>query len=259
MFNIWTVAYQPIAFSLGAWPVYWYGLAYCVALLQARFFVLRWWPTVFPNVSLKVAEGMVNYLMAGIILGGRLGHVILYDLTYYLAHPAKILCVWEGGMAFHGAVVGVGCSFFFGARRYGIAWLKVLDVWLPMAPWGIFWGRLGNFMNQELYGPPTTQPWGVVFSGIDAVVRHPAQLYSALGEGILLGCGLGYLFPRYRHHTGRITGAFLMGYAGMRWSLEYWRIPEGLVWGLTLGQWYCIPLGGVGLFLWTRRKLSLKI
>ena len=197
------------------------------------------------------------------ILGGRVGYVLFYNLGYYLANPIDIVKLWDGGMSFHGGVIGVTVGILYLARKNGLNWLRVHDYVACCVPPGLFFGRLANFVNHELWGAPTTVPWGVRFpeiiGGMQGLgpARHPSQLYEALLEGLLLFIILAVMFWRTqaRYQPGKLVGAFIFFYGIFRFGLEYIREPDAQLsgfaaaTGLHMGQWLCVPmiLGGIYL------------
>lgn len=244
----------PIAFWIGPWPVRWYGISYGVGVALAWLYV-RWCVKKgkFPTLSLKIVDGSVNWIMLGIIAGGRLGHVLLYRPSYYLHHPLDVLKVWEGGMAFHGGLLGVLVAGALYCRAHKVPLITLADAWSCGTPIGLFFGRLANFVNQELYGRVTDVPWAVIFPEVDAHFRHPSQLYEALLEGVILFSILAFLTWRTPlvRRPGFLTGVFLIGYADSRWISELFREPLELagMGHLTLGQLYSLPMLAVGIVL----------
>jgi phosphatidylglycerol:prolipoprotein diacylglycerol transferase len=198
---------------------------------------------------------MLFFGVFGVILGGRLGYVLFYKPLYYFAHPLEVLALWQGGMSFHGGFLGVLIALALFARRRHKRWLEVTDFVAPLMPLGLAAGRLGNFINGELWGRPATVPWAMVFPQVDAVPRHPSQLYELGLEGIALFVLL-WLYARRRRPVGAVSGLFLIGYGSFRFLVEYAREPDNflgvLALGLSMGQWLSLPMivAGVGLMLW---------
>jgi phosphatidylglycerol:prolipoprotein diacylglycerol transferase len=265
---------DPIACWIGPWPLRWYGLSYTVGIFLA-WRLARWILSHhnMPNLSQNQLDGCINWGIAGIVIGGRLGHVFLFSPTYHWHHPLAILEVWKGGMSFHGGLLGVLMAFFLYCRARGVSFLALSDCWASVAPVGLCFGRLANFVNQELYGRVTDSPWGIVFPQVDGLPRHPSQLYEAALEGVVLeGFLLACLWGNSRTKTGHdesrvapgcLSGLFLMGYGLARWICEYFREPTETIdvldrYGLTLGQFYCIPLfiGGLLFFRAARKSQS---
>ncbi|MDE4097674.1 prolipoprotein diacylglyceryl transferase [Phaeobacter gallaeciensis] len=258
----------------------WYALAYIVGILIAwRLAVaaLRQpalWPASQPPMRPQQVEDLLTWIIIGVILGGRLGFVLFYQPGYYLSNPAAILRIWEGGMAFHGGLIGVVLAAWIFALRHGVPRLQMADLVAVSVPPGLMLGRLANFINAELWGRPTDLPWGVAFPGQAAqdcgqalgeiCARHPSQLYEALLEGALLATLLLWLAWRRRafHRPGLVLGLFLAGYGMARFLVEFARQPDaqfvtpgnplGLAWhvggyGLTMGQLLSLPMIALGL------------
>jgi phosphatidylglycerol---prolipoprotein diacylglyceryl transferase len=194
----------------------------------------------------------------GVILGGRLGYILFYKPAEYLAHPLKIFAVWEGGMSFHGGLLGVMLAMAFAAQRHKIGYLRMMDFVAPLCPLGLAAGRMGNFLNGELWGRVTDLPWGMVFRGAGDAPRHPSQLYEFALEGLALFALLWWFSSKPRP-VGQVSGLFLLGYGAFRFIAEFGREPDSflgfLAFGLTMGQWLCLPMiaGGIWLLAWARR------
>jgi phosphatidylglycerol:prolipoprotein diacylglycerol transferase len=209
----------------------------------------------------KDFEDAIFYGILGTILGGRLGYVLFYKFGDYLAEPWKIFYVWEGGMSFHGGMLGVIFALWLFARRRGHDWLRVTDFVAPLVPLGLAAGRLGNFINAELWGRPTDGPWGMIFPNVDNQPRHPSQLYEFSLEGIALFVLLWWFSSRPRPR-GAVSGLFLIGYGLFRFTVEFTREPDRflglLALGFSMGQWLSLPMVaiGVGLMLWAYRSRS---
>jgi len=257
--------FDPVAFTIGpltlgsltiALPVRWYGLMYLAGFalfvvlgkLRARQNLLTGWHP-------RDVDDMLFYGVFGVILGGRLGYVLFYKPLYYLAHPLEIFALWQGGMSFHGGFLGVLIALWVFGRRRHKRWLEVTDFVAPLCPLGLAAGRLGNFINGELWGRPTNLPWAMVFPQVDALPRHPSQLYEFGLEGLAL-FALVWFYARRRRPVGAVSGLFLIGYGGVRFLVEYAREPDNflgvLVLGLSMGQWLSLPMiiAGAVLMLW---------
>lgn len=284
---------SPVLFSIQLFGIEfalrWYALAY-IAGLGLGWQMIVWavkrpqlWPNdVAPMAPAKV-EDLLGWVVAGVILGGRLGFVLFYQPEYYLSHPLEILKIWQGGMSFHGGLLGVIVAGVLFCRSYKIPMMQVSDAMAFVIPIGLFFGRLSNFINAELWGRPTDMPWGVVFPGAAAqdcpelvglCARHPSQLYEAGLEGLLLGAVVFYLVIRRQafKRPGLITGLFFAGYGLSRFIVEFFRQPDaqfvtpdnpvGLAFhingiGLTMGQTLSLPMIAVGLvFLLRARRLG---
>ncbi len=263
----------------------WYALAYIVGILFGWWIVLkairtpRLWAGA-PPLTAEQVERLLTWIILGVILGGRLGYVLFYDLPTYLADPLQIVKVWEGGMSFHGGFAGVVIAAIWFCRRERIPLLPMGDLLAVAAPVGLMLGRIANFINAELWGRPTDLPWGVIFPGaaaqtcpgvIGLCARHPSQLYQAALEGLLLALVLFWLAFRraWFRRSGALMGVFLTGYGIARFLVEFVRQPDaqfvsegnpvGLAlhwggWGLTMGQLLSLPMIAVGLFFVLRAR-----
>ncbi len=244
---------NPIAFHIGKIEVHWYGIMYlisfCVCYLLARYRAKK------PNSgwnSDQVAD-LVFYVALGVILGGRIGYVLFYNFSYYLHHPALFFAIWDGGMSFHGGLIGVICACWFFQRKYRKGLFAVTDFIAPLVPFGLAAGRLGNFINGELVGRITTVPWGMVYPGYGPLPRHPSEIYEFLLEGVLLFTFLWCYSIKPRPRM-TLSALFLIGYAIVRFFCEFFRQPDPqlhfIAWGwLTRGQELSIPMFLLGLFL----------
>ena len=249
---------DPIAFSIGPLAVRWYGLMYLLGFAAAWWLGMRRIAAGMAPITRKQFDDLIFLAVLGVILGGRLGYVLFYKPAYYAAHPLEILAVWQGGMSFHGGLLGVMLTMFIAARRNGVDYLRLMDFVAPLCPLGIAAGRLGNFINGELPGRVTDLPWGMVFRGAGDAPRHPSQLYQFALEGVLLFLILWFYSARPRAR-GLVSAVFLMGYGALRFIAEFAREPDAflgyLALGLTMGQWLCLAMvaGGVALYAWARR------
>jgi phosphatidylglycerol---prolipoprotein diacylglyceryl transferase len=268
----WTdLGLDPIALDLGVWNIFgasihavlrWYSLAYLFGILIGWWYLLRLLREPGAPMARRHADDMVFYATLGIILGGRLGYVLFYRPADYFADPAAVLRLWDGGMSFHGGVLGVTLGILYMAWRQKLDWLRIHDYVACCVPFGLFFGRLANFVNGELWGRETSLPWGIVFPNGGEVARHPSQLYEAGLEGILLFAVLWYLFwkTRARYQPGKLVGAFILVYGVSRFLVELVRQPdaglEHLSWGLSMGQTLSLPmiLGGLYLVLTARQR-----
>jgi len=257
--------FDPIALQVGPLAIRWYGLMYLIAF--AAFYLLGRHRLSHAHPGSPVAglkpkdlEDVLFYGVLGVVAGGRLGYVLFYKPAYYLQHPLEALAIWQGGMSFHGGLIGVlvACAVF--ARRRGMRFLDLMDFVAPLVPLGLAAGRLGNFINGELWGRVTDVPWGMVFpqSG-SGEPRHPSQLYQFLGEGLVLFAVLWWFSSRPRP-TGAVSGAFLIGYGVLRFLAEFAREPDdflGLVLGpFSMGQLLCVPMVAAGIWLVMRSRTS---
>jgi len=252
--------FDPVALRLGPVAIHWYGLMYVLAFLQFVWLGRR---QISRRRDLAISAVLVDDLMfwgvVGVILGGRLGYVLFYKPLDFLADPASILAVWQGGMSFHGGFLGVLLAMAWLARRRGLRWLQVTDFIAPLVPLGLALGRIGNFINGELWGRPADVPWAMVFPLADALPRHPSQLYQAGLEGVALFVLL-WWFARRPRPTGQVSAVFLLGYGVARFTVEFFREPDAhlglLGLGLSMGQWLCVPMLLAGIWLWRRSGAS---
>jgi phosphatidylglycerol---prolipoprotein diacylglyceryl transferase len=252
-----TLGLDPVALDLGFFQLKWYSLAYIAGILLGWFYLLKLIDRPGAPMARRHADDLVFYATIGIIAGGRLGYILFYRPDLF-GQPLSILRLWDGGMSFHGGVIGVTLGIILMARKHKLDWLRVHDYVACCVPFGLFFGRLANFVNGELWGRPTDVPWAIVFprTGMD-VPRHPSQLYEAGLEGILLGLVLAFFFWRTnaRYYPGRLVGIFLLGYGAARFFVEFFReADEQLMWlhdmtGLNMGQYLCMPMILGGLFL----------
>ena len=249
---------DPVAVSIGPLQFRWYGLMYLFG------FVSGWWlgrrRAAQPGSGWhpQQVDDMVTWAIFGVGLGGRLGYILFYDLAYYVSQPAAIFQIWHGGMSFHGGLLGVLFAVWLYARRAGREFLSVVDFVAPLIPPGLFFGRIGNFINGELWGAPTTLPWAMVFPDGGPFPRHPSQLYEAALEGVVLFTAV-WWFSGRRRPVGAVSGLFGLLYAIFRFAVEFVREPDPqlgyLAFGwLTMGQVLCLPLFGVGLWLLLRNR-----
>ncbi len=247
---------SPVALDLGFFQLRWYSLGYLAGIIIGWWYLLKLLARPGAPMARRHADDMVFYATLGILLGGRLGYVIFYRPGFYIENPAEIVQLWDGGMSFHGGVIGTTVGILWMARKHGLNWLRVHDYVACCAPFGIFLVRLANFANAELWGRgPTDVPWAVVFPTGGEVPRHPSQLYEAGLEGILLGLILWFLFWKTdsRYQPGRLVGAFILVYGLSRFGVEFFRQPdeglENLSWGLTMGQTLTLPMIIGGIYL----------
>ena len=247
--------FNPVAISVGPLTIRWYGLMYMAGFI-AFLLLGRHRAAVQPwhGIQESDLDDLLFYGALGVIVGGRLGQVIFYDPGYYWAHPLEIPAIWKGGMSFHGGFLGVLTAMGLWAGKTGRGFFQVTDFIAPLAPLGLAAGRLGNFINGELWGRVADPqlPWAMVFRHVDALPRHPSQLYQAVGEGLLLFAVL-WWFSAQRRDPGRVSGLFLVGYGAFRFLAEYFREPDPGIFGhsyaISMGQWLSLPMAVFGLYL----------
>jgi phosphatidylglycerol---prolipoprotein diacylglyceryl transferase len=260
---------DPVAVRLGPLAIHWYGLTYLAAFGLFMFLAMRRLRhEPFASVrgpgawTRKDVEDMLFLGVLGVVVGGRLGYCLFYKPDYYLAHPLEVFYVWLGGMSFHGGMLGVILSQVWFAYSRGKPFWQVMDFIAPCVPPGLAAGRVGNFINGELWGRPAdpSLPWAMVFPQSGSMApRHPSQVYQFLLEGLLLFIIL-WLYGRKQRKQGQVAAVFLIGYGVLRFVAEYFREPDSflglLSLGLSMGQWLCIPMivFGIGLWLWAERR-----
>jgi phosphatidylglycerol:prolipoprotein diacylglycerol transferase len=265
---------SPVALHLGPFDLRWYSLAYLAGIIVGYWYLLKLIAKPGSPMGRRHADDLAFYAALGIFLGGRLGYVLFYNLGEYLRHPIEIFKLWDGGMSFHGGVVGTSLGIMYFARKEKLSWLRIHDYVACCVPFGLFFGRLANFVNQELWGAPTTVPWAIRFMEMTPFglalgpPRHPSQLYEAVLEGIVLFAVLAWMFWRTqaRYEPGKLVGAFLFLYGCFRFGLEFIREPDQQLIGfaqathLHMGQWLSLPmiLGGLWL-MWTAKKRRVRV
>jgi phosphatidylglycerol:prolipoprotein diacylglycerol transferase len=253
---------DPIALQLGPLAVHWYGLTYLAAFgLFMALGLRRLHQQPFARL---VAQGVwqkrdvedILFLgVMGVVLGGRIGYCLFYKPLYYLAHPLEVFAVWQGGMSFHGGLLGVVVAMVWFARSRQRPFLQVMDFVAPCVPTGLAAGRVGNFINGELWGrvADPSLPWAMVFRGAGDLPRHPSQVYQFLLEGMLLFV-LIWWYARTERKPGQVAAAFVLGYGVFRFIAEYFREPDAhlglLALGMSMGQWLCVPMVVVGAWVW---------
>ncbi len=269
--------FDPVAISVGPLAIKWYGLSYLAGLVIGWVYIRRLlaqpglWRNSTPPFAVAKVDDLLLYITLGVVLGGRLGYVFLYEPSTYLAAPLDIFAVWKGGMSFHGAFIGCALAMWAFAHRSGVSLLSTTDLVTATVPIGLFFGRLANFINGELFGRVTDVPWAMVFPhakylypDIEPATRHPSQLYEAVLEGLVLFIVLRVLTHRFGalKSPGLITGTFLVGYALARSFSEVFREPHAVhffnIGPFTAGQVYCLPmlLGGIYLIWRARREAA---
>ncbi len=265
---------SPVAIDLGIFELRWYSLAYLAGIFLGYWYLLKLLRQPGAPMARRHADDLVFYAALGVILGGRLGYVLFYNLSFYLDHPVDILKLWDGGMSFHGGLVGTVLGILYLSWKEKLPALRIHDYVACVAPIGLFFGRLANFVNHELWGAPTNVPWAIRFpeySGGQSVLgppRHPSQLYEAGLEGLLLFAILSWMFWRTeaRYQPGKLVGAFGFFYGLFRFLVEFVREPDAQLLqfsqatGLHMGQWLSLPLiiGGAWL-MWTAKARRVRV
>ena len=254
-------AINPVALDLGFVQIHWYGLMYLIGIGGAWWLAARRLAAFDPRWTRDTLSDLVFWVAMGVILGGRLGYVFFYDFAAYIAEPAKILRVWEGGMSFHGGLIGVMLATWWFGKRNGKSFFELMDFIAPLVPIGLGAGRIGNFINAELWGKATDVPWAMVFpTDPEQLARHPSQLYQFALEGVALFTIL-WFYSRKPRPTMAVSGMFAACYGVFRFIVEFVRVPDAqlgyLAWGwLTMGQILCLPmiLGGIGLIAYAYKR-----
>lgn len=245
---------DPIFLRIGPIQLRWYGLMYIIGFVAGYFVILAGVQRKKLSVSRENISDLICWTAMGVIIGGRLGYVLFYNLPYYLAHPLHVFAIWEGGMSFHGGFIGLALMMFIFARKHGIAVTDIADLIASAAPIGLGLGRIGNFINGELYGRVTHLPWGVVFPEGGILPRHPSQLYEAFLEGPILFTII-YLITRRKYPAGFATWVFITGYGLFRFCVEFLREPDaqvGFFWGVfSMGQLLSLPMILTGIIMMT--------
>lgn len=247
-------SFDPIAIHIGKFGIHWYGLMYLIGFLS--FLGLGKWQInhrTWHRWTIQMLDDALFFGALGVILGGRLGYVLFYQFGYFIHHPLEIFAVWQGGMSFHGGFLGVLIAMWLFARKYQVKWLNIMDFVAPLVPIGLGAGRMGNFINGELWGRVTNAQWGMVFPNVDNLLRHPSQLYEFGLEGIVLFSAL-WIYASKPRETGAISALFLIGYGSFRFLAEYTREPDAylglLSMGFSMGQWLSLPMIVLGIWMW---------
>jgi len=253
-------AIDPILISFGPLAVRWYGIAYVAGLILGIYTIKKLAQLKPPHaVTRDQADDLMVWMLLGIIVGGRVGFALFYGLPYYLEHPLEVITgITKGGMSFHGGFLGVIIATTLYAKRHKLVLLELADLIACASPIGLFFGRIANFINDEHFGRVTDVPWAVLFPRGGYLPRHPSQIYEAALEGLLLFIVLQILWRRdsIRLKAGTLTGVFFIGYGCSRIALEFFRVPDGYVGFLTIGQALSIPmvLAGLGFIVFARKQ-----
>jgi len=245
--------FDPVALNFFSLEIRWYSLSYIFGMVLAWIYCKKF--LIKDEKILGLFDDLISYIIIGVILGGRLGYIIFYNLSYYSKNILEVFMIWEGGMSFHGGLLGVIIATYIFSKKHNIKQFFFLDLISMTAPIGIFLGRIANFINSELYGRETKLAWSVKFEKIDNVFRHPSQIYEAIFEGIILFILLNFIFKKQIYKSpGIISALFLIFYSLFRFFLEFFREPDPqigyLIIGMTIGQILCVFLFviGIGLF-----------
>ncbi len=248
--------FDPVAFNILSLEIRWYSLSYIFGIIFGWIYCKK--KLIKNDFYLKLFDDYIFYIILGIIIGGRFGYVLIYNFKYFLNNPFEIFMIWRGGMSFHGAVLGVILSTYFFSIKYKVKTFYFLDLVALSAPIGIFFGRISNFINSELYGRETDIFWSVKFILVDNLNRHPSQIYEAIFEGLVLFIILNYLVSRDDKNDGYISSLFLIFYSFFRFMIEFTRQPDEhigfLLFDLSVGQLISIVFLLTGIFLWWNRK-----
>ncbi len=250
--------FNPIFISFGEFHIYWYGIMYLIAFLLAWFLGNFYIKKGLIKITNDNFSDLLFYCFLGVLIGGRIGYAIFYNFSHTFQNPLTIFYVWDGGMSFHGGFIGVLIAIIYFCRKYKISFFLVSDFIVKLVPIGLFTGRIGNFINSELWGKPSEVKWAVIFPNVDNVPRHPTQLYEAFLEGILLFVILNFLLIR-KNRTSEITSYFLIYYSLFRFIVEFYRVPDSHIgyiifnW-VTMGQILCMPMFLLGLYILKFRK-----
>ena len=249
---------NPIAISIGPLNIYWYGIAYMVGMVLGLYYALRIVSSQKVRCNLEIEKENIDeiflWIILGIILGARVGYILFYNLAFYLNNPTSIFTLWEGGMSFHGGAAGVIIAIAFYSWRHSKPFLEISDVICSVVPIGLFFGRIANFINGELWGKVTNVPWGVVFPNAGEYPRHPSQLYEAGLEGLFLFIVLALIIlNKGLRKKGLVSGSFLFVYSSSRIFIEFFREPDQhigyILPNLTMGIILSIPFLIIGLFM----------
>ena len=248
--------FDPVAFNILSLEIRWYSLSYIFGIIFGWLYCKK--KLITSTSFQKIFDDYIFYLILGIIVGGRLGYVLIYNIKYYINNPLEILMIWNGGMSFHGALIGIIVVTYLFSKKNEINTFYLLDLVALSSPIGIFFGRISNFINSELYGRETEVFWSVKFISIDNINRHPSQLYEAILEGLILFIILNYLISKVNKKDGYISSLFLIFYSIFRFLTEFFREPDLhiglLIFNLSMGQLMSVFVLFAGIFLWKFKK-----
>ncbi len=244
--------FDPVAVEIFSLEIRWYSLSYLAGIIIGWYLAKKF----FTKKNIKNSfDDYITYIIIGLILGGRLGYILFYNLEFYVNNPFDIFKVWQGGMSFHGGVIGIIIASIIFSKKNKDNVFEYLDIVALVSPIGIFFGRVANFINSELYGIETSVPWSVQFIRVDSLYRHPSQIYEAILEGIVLFLILIYFFNKEKFKTpGKLSSLFLILYSTFRFIVEYYRVPDEqlgyLILNLTMGQLISLVFFSIGLSLY---------
>jgi len=248
--------FDPVAFNILSLEIRWYSLSYIFGIIFGWLYCKK--KLIISTSFQKIFDDYIFYLILGIIVGGRLGYVLIYNIKYYINNPLEILMIWNGGMSFHGALIGIIIVTYLFSKKNEINTFYLLDLVALSSPIGIFFGRISNFINSELYGRETEVFWSVKFISIDNINRHPSQIYEAILEGLILFIILNYLISKVNKKDGYISSLFLIFYSIFRFLTEFFREPDLhiglLIFNLSMGQLISIIFLISGIILWRSKK-----
>ncbi len=248
---------NPNIISIGKFHIRWYGVAYATGFIIGYLYLKNRFKKFNKP---QLIEDALLYTIIGVIIGGRVGYILIYNLHYYLQHPIRMLYIWQGGMSFHGGLIGTIIAGLLLAKKYKISFYRLADEVVVIVPVGLFFGRIANFINDELWGRVTDVPWAIAFPNGGYVPRHPSQLYEAFFEGLVLLIIMLKLRDRFIEREGVLFYLFILLYGTFRFFIEFTREPDaqiGFIYGLTMGQWLCLLMVIVSsLMLWRRLKCT---
>ena len=247
---------NPVALEIFSLKIHWYSLAYIFGIMFGWIYCKK--KLIEDKKILDLFDGLINYLIIGIIIGGRVGYILIYNLDYYLANISEILMIWKGGMSFHGGLIGVIIATFLFSKKHGVNSYIFLDLISLVAPIGIFFGRIANFINSELYGKETDILWSVKFLAVDNIPRHPTQIYEAFFEGIILFILLNFILRSSKTKPGVISSLFLIFYSIFRFLIEFLRVPDPqigyVILNLSMGQIVSFLFLIFGIYLFFKKN-----
>ena len=253
---------NPVIFDFGILSLRWYSLAYLIGIIFGWWYgkkiILQINKKDNKNFNSNIFDDYITYVVISIIVGGRIGYVLFYNLSYFISNPLEIFFIWNGGMSFHGGLLGIIIATILFSEKYNFNKLILLDIVSCVAPVGIFFGRLANFINGELYGKPTDLPWAVIFPKVDSLTRHPSQVYEALLEGVLLFLILNFTFKKKSYKKGKCAALFLIFYSLLRVFSEFFREPDlqiGYILNyISMGSLLSIFMLSIGIFMYFKIK-----